>query len=754
MFTRINRLKDLGVFKDYQRRGDIPDFKQLNLFYGWNYSGKTTLSRVFQFFERNIIDPYYDETSFELLDDDAQRYNRDNLNIRGIDIRVFNSDFVKKNLKWDGESFSPILLLGEDSIDAQKRITTLLEKVEQCEELIVKCDDISEKTDDKIKQSLTGKAAQIRSTLQLVEAFNRSHLNNSYIRVIRDNHSEHKIVPEDLNNKIRSATASEDDKLDSIDDQVLDLQLSDIISQSSEVLKEKPEFSSTIKYFIDNPNVASWVESGITIHEDKENCEFCGSPLSDERRNELISHFSEDLKNHKKALSDLSEELIGIKLSNLTIVKRDFYKEFQGEFSTCLSSLKKEIRFYNKQIDALNEVLKEKASKPFEPIEDISFIEDNTTKIETEIDNLNVIISKNNSKTNQFDEIKSAAIEELKGHYAAECIDEIDLFKLEEKISIYENRSENLKSHKGRLNEEIAITQASISKAQKGREQMNSYIEKFLGRDEIKIDVVDEEDEEKFILLRNEDLAINLSEGEKTAIAFSFYLTKLSELEDFEKAILYIDDPISSLDNNHIFQINALIKEFCFENISTDANNEQFVPKFHQLFFSTHNFEFFNLLRELPFKGSNKRSMYFIKRISDSESTIEELPKSYENYISEYQYLFSRLHQFHESDNKQDYETLMGIPNAVRRFVELYTYSRIPGHRINSTVDKRASKLWGTDKSKRILKVFHYFSHSNNIERIMRNSDLLCDVENAVSDLMTLLEEDRLHFEELKRSIN
>ncbi len=141
-----------------------------------------------------------------------------------------------------------------------------------------------------------------------------------------------------------------------------------------------------------------------------------------------------------------------------------------------------------------------------------------------------------------------------------------------------------------------------------------------------------------------------------------------------------------------------------------------------------------------------------MKRINVNESILGKLPKSIENYSSEYHYLFELLYKFHNSENK-DYSDLMAIPNAVRRFIELYTYSRIPGHHINSTVDKRAEKLWGVERSKRILKVFHYFSHGNNIERIAKNSDLLCDIENAVNDLIALIKTDKDHYDELEKAI-
>ena len=153
----------------------------------------------------------------------------------------------------------------------------------------------------------------------------------------------------------------------------------------------------------------------------------------------------------------------------------------------------------------------------------------------------------------------------------------------------------------------------------------------------------------------------NLSEGEKTAIAFSYFLTKLKEVEDEKKTIVYIDDPISSLDHNHIFQINAIIKDFFFTNNNA---NKSWELKYDQLFISTHNFDFFSLLRELPLAKKGTVEYFFVRRVSKNEATIESLPKSIKNYSSEYHYLFNEIYSYHKSENKNEFEKLYSIPNA------------------------------------------------------------------------------------------
>ena len=46
MIKRINKIKNLGVFSNYTRNSELKNFEEKNIIYGWNYSGKTTVSRL------------------------------------------------------------------------------------------------------------------------------------------------------------------------------------------------------------------------------------------------------------------------------------------------------------------------------------------------------------------------------------------------------------------------------------------------------------------------------------------------------------------------------------------------------------------------------------------------------------------------------------------------------------------------------------------------------------------------------------
>ncbi len=748
MIKGIQRINDFGVYQQYRKPAEIQDFSEVNIIYGWNYSGKTTLSRLFHVIENRQLHVDYPHSTFEIkLTGDALLTAHD-LESSPIEVRVFNSDFIKSNLSWDGEAFEPILLLGDDSIQANETIAIneyLLKRVRdgrRNKKLR------QESKENSLRDAKTRKAAQIKQALELVEAFTAFHL-NQLIPDVRGNSNEHLLDDKNKEELLKKAKANESDRLGTLAPISINPELHSISESISDFLIFKPAMTNTIQHLVENGELAHWVKEGLEIHQDKASCEFCGNGLSGERLQSLNSHFSDDLSNHE---NELNEAIQQIEKSKLTVEQyhvKDFYDVLSEELSQRQQELLEVINIYNGQLNILIESLRTKLKVPFQSIEGLSVDLSLDDRVTEAVNNISKLIEKNNQITDQFVEEKRNAVSQLKKHYAAEfCVDE--------KLDAYDILIERLSAHQDWYNsseqELVTIIQqleATISHAQRGREELNELLSKFLSDSALSIEVANIDGQERFRLIRNDVPARNLSEGEKTAIAFAFFLTKLKESPTLEDVVVYIDDPVSSLDSNHIFQINAVIKEFFFWQDHDDG--DQWKLKVKQMFFSTHNFEFLGLLKELPIKNKSRCKYYFIKRLEPSVSALINMPDSMRNYSSEYQYLWSVIHAFHESDDKENLELLLAIPNAVRRFIELYTYSKIPRA---VAVDIRATTLFGAEKSKRILKLLHYFSHSNNLLGVAQNSDLICDIENVVNDIVELIQVDPLHYNALMESIS
>ncbi len=337
---------------------------------------------------------------------------------------------------------------------------------------------------------------------------------------------------------------------------------------------------------------------------------------------------------------------------------------------------------------------------------------------------INQVIDDNNQIASNFNKAKQDAIQKIKRHYVQEFIDEQAKIGHESKVKRLKARQERLNRFAKIVQQEVDKLRAIISHAQLGREEINKRLASMLGSDAVQIRVVPDDGQDRFQLIRkNGKPAKNLSAGEKTAIAFSYFLSKLKELkpEQFKETIVYIDDPISSLDANHIFQVTAAIRDLFFWQ-EKEKEKGTWMTTRKQIFISTHNFEFFHFLRELRPDKPKQARLFLIKRIGNQASSFGNMPDSLAKYASEYHFLFEVIHRFHNAPDKTDHEDLMLLPNAVRRFVELYTYSRLPGD-LKETVDQKAEALFGKEEAKCILKLLHYFSHANSIDRMAGNNE-------------------------------
>jgi len=71
--NKIELIKNMAVFKDFRWASPVGDggnniaeFKKINILYGRNYSGKTTLSRIFRALETGLISDKYSSPEFQV----------------------------------------------------------------------------------------------------------------------------------------------------------------------------------------------------------------------------------------------------------------------------------------------------------------------------------------------------------------------------------------------------------------------------------------------------------------------------------------------------------------------------------------------------------------------------------------------------------------------------------------------------------------------------------------------------------------
>lgn len=116
---RISRLRNCGVFQDFSWPADLPNFGRYNLIYGWNWSGKTTLSRLLRALEMRIM-PTDGQVTLSVNCHDV---SGDDFAQATLPVRVFNRDFITESVfPVGGGDVQPIFVVGKESVEKQREI--------------------------------------------------------------------------------------------------------------------------------------------------------------------------------------------------------------------------------------------------------------------------------------------------------------------------------------------------------------------------------------------------------------------------------------------------------------------------------------------------------------------------------------------------------------------------------------------------------------------------------------------------------
>lgn len=734
MFRRIGSVKNFGVFHDYSG-GQLPEFANFNLLYGWNYSGKTTLSRLFRCLEKGELHPDYSGAKFSLSHHDGNLYEQDFA--IPCNVRVFNEDFRKENLRWDDTSgFTPILLLGSENIEKRDELTRKEGQREKISTELTDGEKEATRLEKTISEAETECAGQIARELGIAR-FDRRH-----VRPIIEGWNGEMPEPlddESFQNEKRRAVATEEKPV------LPDLQLKigaleEIWSAASALVAEQLGTSGTITRLVERPDIGNWVEQGLHLHVDATHCEFCENPLKPERIVVLNAHFSDafdDLKRRiSKSIQELRERMLQI--DGASYVRSAFYSDLEKEHNEAGAALKAARDKFNNDIQALIDLLENKYENPFRALKAPEQPPEIAT-LEGAVERFSRLIERNNERTLGFTKARSAAIEKLKIHYAATAMRNINRFNTQARITEIEESVRTAKQNLLLLDQEIATLQSELSNAAKGAEAINETLLRFFGKADIQVKVTGEGN---FLLMRGDHPARNLSEGERTAIAFCYFVTKLFENGNvLDDTIVYIDDPISSLDAHHLLHINAFIKDTFYKFDSNANPKHKCLAK--QIFISTHSYEFFHLTWEWMSERTPKDfgRAYLVERTDNNGlicSRVVECPESIKQYRSEYLFLFNQLVGYSESPSN-DPQIIFNLGNMARRFVEGYlSFKFLEHNKIDISIPKLIPEPL---KAERARKFMHFYSHALKRAGGMQ----LPDMSEAQAVVNIILEAIRAH---------
>jgi wobble nucleotide-excising tRNase len=121
MIKSISKLKKIGFFQDYSPNADLLGFNRYNLFYGWNGSGKSTLSSLFECIERKEQSPEHALSEWDIEIEGGQ-ITHSNANTNSLNIRVFNKNFIEKNVFTSNDKIKGIVYISEEQSNDKKTL--------------------------------------------------------------------------------------------------------------------------------------------------------------------------------------------------------------------------------------------------------------------------------------------------------------------------------------------------------------------------------------------------------------------------------------------------------------------------------------------------------------------------------------------------------------------------------------------------------------------------------------------------------
>ena len=466
---------------------------------------------------------------------------------------------------------------------------------------------------------------------------------------------------------------------------------SSLYQKAEQLISKEIKPTKSIQELLSDHLLQEWVRDGIEHHKKKRTtCAFCGAVLPEDLWDKLDAHFSKESEILREDLKSLVEAINREKESAgkiTTISEERLYSSYQENLKSQNKNLRKEIKAYLDILDSLTAEVEHKIKNIFQ-IKSIVQLIDNSSTINGCLDEINKLISEHNKKSTSLIDDQRKAREDLRLNEVGAFIRDIDYTGELEKIkNLANDEAAKLKDAQEtslkikELEKEIAELKTKMKDESQGAEKVNEYLNHYFGHKSLRLAAIEGEEESgvTFKILRGDEEAHNLSEGECSLVAFCYFIARLDDIETKNKElIIWIDDPVSSLDYNHIFFIFSLIESVLAQPYKKDDGSNGY--NYKQLFISTHNLDFLKYLKCLSRARNKKESQYFlIDKISEKESNIRVMPEYLKNYITEFNYLFHQIYKCTQVQNdNEEHECFYNFGNNLRKFLEAYLFYKYP----------------------------------------------------------------------------
>lgn len=765
MLRKFSTIKNLASFKDYSwdsvmagQDAKYSDFSDINIIFGQNGTGKTSLSRILRSWEMRQPIPHHEAATYcveDVQESTVKTITENDFLSCGGKYRVFNADFISENLNFSpsdsdasGIGATAFAVIGKNNVDNEKLINE--KESELRDETGGGLLDKLEKLEDKLKDANVKKSKCDKTINGIISSIATDRTKGiKYDRLIRPDKNGENYDVRALGRDMREMEASgfspitpeeQEALFDELKSPVMEIihidyldvePLACLWDSVNNVVRRELQSTGKIRELLEDNILSNWVQNGMKIHETQHSvCQFCGGVISDERWHKLQLHFNNELESILSSVLSVTadvEEAFSIYEKTPTYFNLTVYPQFQQRWKDAVDAQKVYRELCVQKLEDMRDALSMKQVNVYK----VQNLEWNYDDVAREISAYNALlqelVDEINKYTIKIEENKEQTRTKLRynkiynyletSQYTIHLDEQKrlsdDICALNEERQLLENKISDIKGDIKRLTDDM-------SSESEGAQRVNEYLTKF-GQSILRLSPAQTEDGKactKFHILRDGTTAYNLSEGESRLIAFCYFLAKLDNIKKTdEQPIIWIDDPICSMDSTHVYNTYAVIRAHIIDE-----------RRFSQLFITTHSLEFLRYLVRISGKkispckqkpdGENYKKHFYVVDKNYGESSLRVMPLYLQNMVTQFNYLFEKIFSVANDESfpsDAELEVYSSIRNNMRRFLELYTSFHFPdGSFGDQNLIAKLNKIMGPGNNEKvysILRVCHEGSH-------------------------------------------
>jgi wobble nucleotide-excising tRNase len=607
--------------------------KRINLIYGLNGSGKSTISDYLY----NSQGHRFNDCSIEGLSDE--------------EILVYNQRFINDYF-YEPANLKGIFTLSKENKEAEENVRTAEKEIDKLEadkkRKVKEKEDIGNDLSSKkqiseniiwrIKSDYTGGDRVLEYCLEGLKSQKEKLFTHITAAVTKPSQKPEEAI-EQLKREVESIqgdNAQSYNALPHISFSAGNIEKYEIFAK--QIIGNE---NSTVSEFINKLSNSDWVKEGRAflpdfISENGEKCPFCQKNTITTEFVKSINEFFDD--SYENDVKTIRTSLTQYESSFGTIKKKNEYENnpfvlnekntFENLYNNLINQIEKNIT-----------LIKEKASSPSKSIE----LHDTLPEVNSfnqYIDSINVLIDEHNKKITN----KEKTLNELKGMFWS-----IMRWDYDQTIEAYLQSKKDAElevsiceSQISEIDKKISLQKGIITSEQKKTVNIGEAVQNInnglleLGIDGFRIEKHNDSLYKLARTEKNDETFQTLSEGEKMIISFLYFLElckgKKSADSVKKSKIIVIDDPISSLSHIYVFNVGRLIKKYFF---GKKNQHSTWTFPYEQVFILTHSLYFFYEITETKPDFREATQKLFRLSKNDTGSTFHNM--KYEEIQNDYQ---------------------------------------------------------------------------------------------------------------------